>query len=90
MLISILGAQFPVSFDVQDNLNQILEILKHSKEQDLVVFPEGSVSGYDTNLSFLEKIDISEVIQALEILRNEAIQRKIHLWVGACLYENEK
>ena len=90
MLISILGAQFPVSFDVQDNLNHILAILKHSNEYDLVVFPEGSVSGYDANLSFLEKIDISEVIQALEILRNEAIQRKIHLWVGACLYENKK
>ena len=90
MFVSILGAQFPVSFDVQDNLNHILTILNHSNEWDLVVLPEGSVSGYDTNLSFLEKIDISEVIQALEILRNEAITRKIHLWVGACLYENEK
>ena len=47
MLISILGAQFPVSFDVQDNLNQILSILKNSKEQDLVVFPEGCISGYE-------------------------------------------
>jgi len=90
MIISILGAQFPVSFDVQDNLNHILAILKHSKESDLVVFPEGSVSGYDTNLSFLEKINISEVKEALEILRNEAIKRKIHIWVGCCLFENKK
>lgn len=89
MLISILGAQFPVSFDVQDNLNQILSILKNSKEQDLVVFPEGCISGYDTNLSFLDKVDTSQVEQALETLRIEAIKRKIHLWVGSCLFENE-
>ena len=63
MLISILGAQFPVSFDVQDNLNQILSILKNSKEQDLVVFPEGCISGYDTNLSFLEKVDDDELFK---------------------------
>lgn len=89
MLISILGAQFPVSFDVQDNLNQILSILKNSKEQDLVVFPEGCISGYDTNLSFLDKVDTSQVEQALETLRIEAIKRKIHLWAGSCLFENE-
>ncbi len=90
MQISILVAQFPVSFDVQDNLNQILEILKHSKEYDLVVFPEGCISGYDINLSFLGKINISQVNEALEILRNEAITRKVHLWVGSCLFENNK
>ena len=47
MLISILGVQFPVSFAVQDNLNHILAVLKHSNECNLVVFPEGSVSGDD-------------------------------------------
>jgi len=87
MFITILGAQFPVSFNVKDNLNEILEVLKFSKENDLVVFPEGSISGYDTNLSFLEKLDHLKVRDALKKLRNEAIKRKVHLWVGSCLFE---
>ena len=73
MIISVLGAQFPVSFDVQNNLNHILAISKLAKKNDLVIFPEGSVSGYDTNHSFLKKIDISAVKKGLETIRNEAI-----------------
>lgn len=90
MYVSILGAQFPVSFDVQENLSQIMDILKHSKEHDLVVFPEGCISGYDINLSFLKKIDNSQVERALTKLKNKAMQKKIHLWVGSCIYENKK
>ncbi len=90
MIISVLGVQFPVSFDVQDNLNHILAMLKLAKKNDLVVFPEGSISGYDNNLSFLKKIDMLEVNQGLETIRNEVRARKIHVWVGACLYEDKK
>ncbi|MFX0039085.1 MAG: carbon-nitrogen hydrolase family protein [Promethearchaeota archaeon] len=90
MQLFVLVAQFPVSFSIDDNINIILEILKNSKENDLVVFPEGCISGYDTDLSFLEEIDMPKVHKGLEILRNEAIKRKIYLWVGSCLFENGK
>ncbi|UCC20066.1 MAG: carbon-nitrogen hydrolase family protein [Promethearchaeota archaeon] len=90
MELSIFVAQFPVSFVVQDNLDIIMEILKNVKQYDLVVFPEGCISGYDTNTSFLEKIDITTVNDGLTLLRSEAIKRKIHLWVGSCLFENER
>lgn len=55
MNLSILVAQFPVSHNILENLEQILNILKNSQENDLVVFPEGCISGYDTDLSFLAK-----------------------------------
>lgn len=90
MFISILGAQFPISFNVQENLKQILEVLKHSKEYDLVVFPEGCISGYDTDLKFLKSINITQINEVLDILKEEAIKRKIHLWVGSCLFENKE
>ncbi|MFX1420122.1 MAG: carbon-nitrogen hydrolase family protein [Promethearchaeota archaeon] len=90
MHLSILGAQFPISFNIDENVNEILKILEISKENDLVVFPEGSISGYDINLSFLDNIEISKIQNALEMLRNGAINRKIHLWVGSCLFENNQ
>ncbi|MFW9881971.1 MAG: hypothetical protein ACFFG0_53590 [Candidatus Thorarchaeota archaeon] len=48
------------------------------------------MSGYDINLSFLNDIDISKIQNALEILRNEIVNRKIRLWVGSCLFENNQ
>jgi predicted amidohydrolase len=90
MFISIFGAQFPITFDIRNNLDQILEILKNSKKYDLVVFPEGCISGYDLNLSFLENVDSNLVNYALETLREEAIKRKIHLWLGTCISEKNE
>ncbi|MFW9829481.1 MAG: carbon-nitrogen hydrolase family protein [Candidatus Thorarchaeota archaeon] len=88
MFLSILAAQFPVSLTIQNNLDQILAILNHSKKNDLVVFPEGSISGYDTNISFLEQIDMNKVNNAMKTLKTEAKEKKINLWVGSCLFEN--
>ena len=90
MILSVLVAQFPISFNIQKNLNAILGILRNCKQNDLVVFPEGCISGYDTDPSFLEKIDNSQVIKALGLLKNEAINKKLHLWVGSCLFEKGK
>ena len=90
MNLSVLVAQFPVSFDIQNNIDEILKILRNAKRNDLVVFPEGSISGYNTDLSFLDKIDNSQVVNALDILKDEARNKEIHLWVGTCLFEKEK
>ena len=90
MNLSVLVAQFPVTFDIQKNLDEMLKILKKTKQNDLVVFPEGSLSGYDTDLSFLDNIDNSQVVNAIDLLKDEAVNRKIHLWVGTCLFEEGK
>ena len=85
MHIIALVAQFPVSFSIQQNLETIKEILNQARPGDLVVLPEGSVSGYSDDLAFLEKIDHLELEAGLDSLRTEARKREIHLWVGACL-----
>jgi predicted amidohydrolase len=84
MHITILLAPFPVSFSVRHNLDTILSVLDCAQGADLVVFPEGSVSGYGDDLSFLDAVDLEAVESALERLRTEAIQRKLHVWCGAC------
>lgn len=88
MTISVLAAQFPVSLSISKNLETMLELLDQSQPKDLVVFPEGSVSGYSVDIGFLEDINQDEMKAALELLRLEAKTREIHLWVGACMKEN--
>ena len=90
MFLSVLIGQFPVSFNIDSNLDEILAILKYAKKDDLVIFPEGAVSGYDTDLSFLERIDKTKVKEVFNILKEESIIKKIHIWVGSCLFENDK
>ncbi len=86
--ISALVAQFPVSQSIQDNLAAIQEIISQARPGDLVLTPEGSVSGYSNDLSFLEHLDPVELRLALDQLHAEAQKQQIFLWVGACLLEN--
>jgi predicted amidohydrolase/precorrin-6B methylase 2 len=83
MKLPVLLAQFAVSLSISSNLKHISGLLAQAEPGDLVLFPEGALSGYDPNLSFLLMLDIEELVDALEQLRNQAIQRGIHLWVGS-------
>ena len=85
MKLTALVAQFPVSNSIQKNLESIHAILSQTQPGDLVVTPEGSLSGYDTDTSFLEKIDHAELMAGKSHLQAEAAARKINLWVGACV-----
>jgi predicted amidohydrolase len=87
MKLPVIAAQFKISLSVQKNLKTIFELLNHAKPGDLIVFPEGSVSGYSTDLSFLEQVDLPEVEKGLELLQEEAVKREIYLWVGTCVKE---
>ena len=88
MTISALLAQFPISFSIQDNLVAILEILKQCSPGDLVVLPEGCISGYSRDLSFLDRINPQELQDGLDLIQREAEQHEVNLWAGACVFEN--
>jgi predicted amidohydrolase len=85
MYVTALVAQFPISLSIGQNLESIKQILGHAQPGDLVLLPEGSVSGYSLDLSFLETLDLLELESGLALLQSEAQERRIHLWVGACL-----
>jgi predicted amidohydrolase len=84
MHLTISAAQFPVTLSIQHNLACIQAILNAAQPGDWVIFPEGAVSGYSTDVAFLDMIDSRELESALESLRIEALNRQIHLWAGAC------
>jgi len=83
MKIHALIAQFPVTLSIERNLETMLAILEQSQPGDLVVFPEGAVSGYSHDLSFLDDIDLQALDAAFKQLQLAAKQWQIHLWVGS-------
>ncbi|MFD3156762.1 hypothetical protein ACFIJ5_07880 [Haloimpatiens sp. FM7330] len=66
MELSVLVGQFPIKCDINENLKNILSILEQSEEDDLVVLPEGALSGYSEDISFLENIDLHKLECAME------------------------
>jgi predicted amidohydrolase len=65
-------------------------VLEQADADDLVLFPEGSISGYSKDTSFLEQIDLSAVMRGIEHLQAEAQKRKINLWAGTCVNSDGK
>lgn len=86
--ISALLVQFPVSLSVADNFKAIQQALDHAHPGELVLCPEGCVSGYSRDLSFLHKIDHKAVEDSLSELELQACKRGVHLWVGAIVHED--
>ena len=89
-LVNAIVAQFPITLDIKHNLNVILSIVKQAKEGDLIVLPEGALSGYEEDAKFLDRIDISQLQTSLQTLRELVTQRNVHLVFGSCLHEDSK
>jgi predicted amidohydrolase len=82
MFIPALVTQFPISLSISQNLAHIQQALGMARAGDLVVFPEGAISGYSHDLSFLDRLDLDELADALEHIGREAVGRKINVWAG--------
>jgi predicted amidohydrolase len=89
MSFSAMLAQFPVSKSIPDNLATILSLLENAQAGELVIFPEGAVSGYGQDLNFLRDIDPKQLNAALEELRNQAQKKGICLWVGSLIPQGD-
>ena len=85
MKLTAIVAQFPVSLSIRKNLASIDSVLEKTNSGDLVIFPEGSVSGYSSDTAFLKQINLEELKAGLTYIKNEAKRRKINIWVGVCI-----
>lgn len=88
MKVSVVIGQFPISFNIEENLSNIIRILEKAKEEDLVILPEGSLSGYSDDISFLKDVDLEKLNMSMRLLKKEVVKRKIHLIFGSCIYAN--
>jgi predicted amidohydrolase len=86
--VGVAIAQVPVNFSVPANVTTILDVMAAASPADIVVTPEGSLTGYLVNgpasLDRLKATDQSEVEEALGMLGREAKQRGVHVWIGIC------
>jgi len=87
--IRIAGAQIPVGLDIERNKNEIIKALDWAKENevDLLVTPEGSLSGYITS-KWWEKID--ELTDSLKEIEDHQKKLGIELHLGTCFQETEE
>ncbi len=90
MNITALIAQFPVSLSIPRNLEVMDSVLEQTNPGDLVIFPEGSISGYSTDISFLKRIDQLELAAGIEHLQAAARERQVNIWAGSCVNREDK
>jgi predicted amidohydrolase len=83
--LSVVLAQLPVSWDIAANLAAIGEVLARSRPGDVVVLPEGALSGYAADLSPLDTLDRPALARAVDTLAAQAHERSIHVFCGALL-----
>ncbi|GGN76489.1 hypothetical protein GCM10010112_48670 [Actinoplanes lobatus] len=87
MQMSVLIAQVPTVWDVATNLATYREVLAEARPGDVVLFPEGMLSGYAEDLSPLDTLDPVEVRDAVDQAAGLARERKAHVFCGSVLPE---
>ncbi len=89
MLLPVVAAQFSITLDIQHNLQGILSFVQQAQHDELIVLPEGALSGYADDPTFLQRLDASEIDAAIHILAEAVYQKHVHLVVGSCLFEDD-
>ncbi|MEU1948552.1 carbon-nitrogen hydrolase family protein, partial [Streptomyces sp. NPDC020125] len=89
MKASIAIAQIPITWDIERNLAAITSLLANVHPDEIVVLPEGALSGYGTDLSALEPLHPSALEHAMDCLAELAQRRAIHLFCGTLLFEHD-
>lgn len=76
--------QMRVGWDADTNAGRILDLIADARQGDVVVTPEGSLSGYPISghAADLARIDLKEVEDALNRLEEAARERGLILWAG--------
>jgi omega-amidase len=86
--VGVVLAQVPVGYSVPRNLDTILEVLGHAEPGDVVITPEGALTGCLANgqadVDNLAKTDPQRVVEAIESLGKECVRLGVHLWLGVC------
>ncbi len=88
VVIGALIGQFPATGSVGENLGAMRRILGLARPGELVVMPEGALSGYEEDPAFLSGVDPAEIEEGIRVLADEAAGRGVHLFFGSCLLED--
>ena len=82
-LLRVAGAKLAVSDNIDTNIEAIKKAIDFAREEeaDILLTPEGSLSGYTTDF------DIKKAEKGLKEIQDYAREAKIGLALGTCFYE---
>jgi predicted amidohydrolase len=83
--MSIVIAQVPAIWDIDANLTTLREVLGETRAGDVVVLPEGLLSGYGENLAPLDAMDPAAVDHAVTQAAQLARQKQVNIFCGSLL-----
>jgi predicted amidohydrolase len=87
MQIEVAAAQIPIGWDIDQNLTWIADAVRDAGNADLLVLPEGSISGYDPDLTGLQELTPETVEGAIEEVAATAARHGVHVFCGSLLYD---
>ena len=79
MEVAVAVAQTSVTWDIGQNLAGLTACLADARTGEVMVFPEACLSGYDDDLSGLDRIDLGALAGAVETLAQLAADKGVHL-----------
>ena len=85
MRLSVLIGQVPVSWNIDVNLDTVRDVVGEARPGDVVVLPEGMLSGYGEDLAPLEVIDRALVDKAVAQVAALAVGRQVQVFCGSLL-----
>jgi predicted amidohydrolase len=88
MQMPVMIAQVPAVWDVDANLATLREVLGETRPGDVVVLPEGLLSGYGEDLAPLDATDPAAVDHAVAQAAGLAKQKQVHIFCGSLLPAN--
>lgn len=88
MTASTMVAQIPVTWDIEANMSTIAAVLAEAQPDEIVVLPEGALSGYGSDLSVLGRLDPTALTRAIDHLTTLVRRTAVHLFCGSLLFEH--
>ena len=88
MRISVVVAQVAVTWNVDTNLSTLRDILDEALTGDVVVLPEGLLSGYGDDLARLDDVDPAAIHHAVARVERLARRKRVHVFCGSLLPED--
>jgi predicted amidohydrolase len=88
MSINVLAGQVPITWNIVDNVATVASALQLTSPHDLLVLPEGMISGYDDQLTGLQALQSGEVNEAIDAVSDMARARNIHLICGTLHHDD--
>ena len=73
--VSVAVLQMPTTLDIAENRTVLIDAIDRLGPGEVLVTPEGAISGYEEDASFLQRIELNELSDATDSVRQRAVRR---------------